>query len=169
VSQLNQILERLADIEQTVVCTMPDGSSLPVTQAYAYLQWDIASAQCPFFANELNDWTSNIWAVGGGLGQHIDTTIPMYLCLQALEQNASLSLGVETAAANRDAVYIAFGNAVQLNAGLGQLLNSDGQTFVLEATITAGAVEPVTLGSTTYLAMRFALEVKEAFQVPVGM
>ena len=162
-SQLNQILERVATIQTSIVCANYDGSPLPVTQSYAYLQWDIPTAVCPFWANDLKDWTSNIWAIGGAAAQRIQTTLPMHLCLMTKEQGASLKSNLQNLYANRDIVFDAFAASIQLNSGLGVL------PFLLEATLTGGGVELPLIGSNEYLALRFDLQIVELFKVPVGM
>jgi len=162
VSGLNDVLERMATIQANIVATMPNGKTEKVTGAYPYIQGDIPSTMVPFFANEVSDWTSDAYAVGGSLGQHIQTPIKSHLCLMGSEQGVSLAVNLQTIIAWRDAVYAAFAAAVQLNKGLGQIPN------VTAAYISSGGLESVQLGSNTYAGIRFDFPLTEHFTVPVG-
>ena len=169
VSQLNQILERVALIQSGITCTLPDGTTGAVTNAYPYIEWEVASANVPFFADEVKDWTANIYAGGGSLSQRIATVIPMHLCLMTVEEGASLALNLQTVCAWRDAVFAAFAASVQLSGGHGPLLNDAGFGFVTEVVLKGGRIEALSLGSNIYASMCFDLTVVENFLLPVGM
>ena len=146
-SQLNDILERLAEIQETVTIT---GGS--VGRAYPYIPAAPAASECPFFVNEIGGGPSNLAAVSGL--QARTSTITMHLCLSPWQLDVSQEATLEEMCAWADAVYAKFAQKVRLGGDLG---------YVLEAVITAWDAEKLTLGMTEFGALKFVLTVRELY------
>lgn len=152
-SQLNQILEYMATLQQTI--TIPGEQ---VTAAYAYLPSDPASANCPFFVNEVDFGPVEFLAVRGF--QRVVDIVNMHLCVSRFEADATLEYNVQNLALWRDAVIAKFAGAVRF---------ANTFPFITEAYIDrwSGLVK-LDYGSTSFLAMTYRLHIEEQFLLTVN-
>ncbi len=111
-SQLNTVLERIADIQ--IGITVP-GLPIPyVLQAEPYQPSDMNSVACPFFVNEVRGGPSNLPITAGM--QYRTMVVHMMLAVQRREADIDLKYGVENTAEWVDAVYAMFAQHVRLSA-----------------------------------------------------
>lgn len=155
-SQINEILERVAEIQLTI--SIPAGPPITVVKkTFPYMPSDVSTAEAPFFVNELHGGPTDFTAVRGL--QRVDDDIVMYLCLQRREQNTNLSLGTKETIAWRDAIFAAFAQKIRLSNPAGIVDKS----FVLEARLKDWDFVSYEYGTATWLALRHTLTVRELF------
>jgi hypothetical protein len=119
-SQLNQILERIADIQITI--EVP-GLGIPVVlRSDPYQPSQVASVNCPLWINEIRGGPSDI-PMGEGQ-QYRVTTVQMFLCVARRDGNIDLSYNVEICAAWADAVFAEFAKHRKLSAPQVKIVSS---------------------------------------------
>lgn len=155
-----QALDAVAGIQSAITCTFDDGKVVPVTHAYPYGDWTIASVNLPFFVNAVSGGPTNFQATPGL--QAVDNVVHMYLCLWPTKQGRSRETSLRYVLGWRDAVFAAFAAHIRLGAMPGYL------DFVKVAHITHWDHGAYTLGGTEYWALHFELELDESFGLVVG-
>lgn len=158
-SQANQILERIAQIQLLVEAV---GAPRPnVLQADAYMPNTVVSAACPFWVNmsDGSGGSSNLPINDGQ--QRIDNKYIMTLCLLRAE-SAVTKLGLKVALMWRDAVYYRFAKHVKLsNPATGE---GDLNEFILDSWISRWKVDGgYELGDSIFVALQFELTVREFY------
>ncbi len=155
-SNINDIMERIATIQKTVSIT--DGiNTSTVKQAEAYQPSDISSVSCPFFINEIHGGRTEFMATGGL--QYVDNNISMNLCVMRREAGTNLKNVVKQTEKWRDAVFIAFAQKLRLGNDF---------PFIIDAYITSWDLIEYTYGTTAFVALNFNLFVREAFTLTVA-
>lgn len=159
-SQGNQILERIAEIQRTIMLAggYPAGG---IQMAEPYLPSDISSAVAPFFLNAVRGGDTNFMATGGL--QFVDTKYEMTLAVQRKEANANMRDVNKETMRWRDVVFSTFAQHIRLS-------NSSGVqdlTFILDASIKRWDVIELVYGKTSYIALSFDLQVREAFPLTI--
>lgn len=148
-STLNDIVERVATIQSTIVV-----GEVQTSSAYPYQPSDISSAELPFWINEINGGPVHPLATQGAL--YIDDTINMYLCIARSEEGADLKYNVQNTASFRDAVFQTFAAKIRLGGDL---------TYIIDAFIQDWDMVEYEYGTTKFLALLFRLRVREAMIV----
>ena len=159
-SQGNEIAERIAEIQRTIVLSGGYPQST-IQLAEAYQPSDVNSASLPFFINEVSGMGTNFLATGGL--QFVETVFRMHLCVQRSEANTNLRDSLKMAMQWRDVVFIAFAKHLRLSDVSG---NQD-LNFILDARITTWDLESYSYGTSEYVALRFYLTVREAFPLTI--
>ncbi len=150
-SQINEILERLKIIQETM-------SLGGVTcKAYAYVPADPSSAACPFWINEPHGGSVKIMAITGR--QEVVTNIRMYLCIARQEGDATLQAALKSVASWRDVAIATLAGKLRLGNDL---------SYILVAPITAWDIVTYAIGTTKYLALFFNLQVTEAYPITLA-
>ena len=157
ISQPTQILSAVAAVQTGISVTGSDGRSQAVTAAYPFLQWNVAGLNCPFFANKIGGGPARFTAQGR---RQRESTVAMYLCLQPVNQNASLAVSLEYALDWADAVFTAFDAHLRLGGALG---------FLELAQISHWDLVTAALGTTEYHALKFDLSVTETYTAAIGL
>ncbi len=166
-SNINEILVRLAEIEITV--EVPGAPRPNVIKAEPYEPSNTNSSDCPFFINELHGGDSNLPITSGQ--QYVTDQIWMVLCVRRAEANTNLKLSLQETVMWRDAVYAAFSNRVKLSNPASD--NVPGQShvglqFVLDCYIRNWEAIRYTYVDTDYLALKFILMVNEFYVTPIA-
>lgn len=167
-TQLNTILQRIADIQITVEVA---GAPRPnVIVAEPYQPSDTASTYCPFFINEVHGGSADIPISSGQ--QYVTSNIEMFLCVRRREAETELKLGAQETIAWRDAVFSTFAKRVKLSdpaddSRAGHI--HEGLTFVLDAHIGSWeAPVEYKYASSNYLALKFTLIVNEFYVTTIA-
>ena len=154
-SQLNQILERLATIQETITIGSAPGET--VGKAYPYMPANPPASECPFTVNEIGGGPADLSAVSGL--QAVTDRITMHLCLSPWELDVSTEATMEEICNWRDAVFSTFAGKVRLGNDL---------AYILTAIITAWDIEKIQLGTTWFGALKFTLTVKELYKQTIA-
>lgn len=155
-SQINQILERIAQIQKTIKV----GTS-KVLAAYPYEPADPSSGSCPFTVNEVRGGPTAFYA--SGVLQNIQTVVVMNFCIARKDSDVTLVSVQEHALAWRDEVILAFARKIKLSNTAGEI----DLPFVLEAHITNWDLAPKAFGTSEFIAVVFDLMVSELFPATV--
>ena len=157
-----QALDAIAGIQSAISVTFDDGTTEQVTAAYPYGEWTITAVNLPFFVCSVRQGPTNFAAQGK---QAVDNVLDMFLCLSLADKGRSRAQNLRYSMEWRDAVFAAF--AAKLC--LGKRVDDGYLTFVLDAYISAWELCKATLGATDYWALRFELNVRERFNLPIGI
>lgn len=111
-SQLNQILERIANIQINI--NLPGAGNPFILDSEPYLPRDMSRVQLPFFVNDLRGGPADIPVSAGE--QYRTTFIRMILCYQNIEQNIDLKYTVRDTAQWVDVVFATFAAHHRLSA-----------------------------------------------------
>ena len=137
-SQLNTILERIADIQVTI--NVP-GLGIPwVLTAEPYQPDKVVSDNLPAFVNEIYGGPSDLPISDGA--QHRNTNVRMLLLVARRTANIDLKYTVETTAAWADAVYAAFAGHIKLSAPQVNVLSSTNTSPIIVTTGTNHCLNP---------------------------
>lgn len=115
-SQINQILTRIATIQSQIVVTQQNGLPLVpfILDAEPYQPSDMSSVLLPAFINEIWAGKSNVPISAGQ--QYRTTRVKMMLAVQRKEAGINLRYSAQNTAAWVDAVYAMFAQHVRLSA-----------------------------------------------------
>jgi hypothetical protein len=150
VSQLNDILERIASIQNTI--SSGSGASTVTCIGYPYIPADPSSAQCPFFVNEIAGGPTDFLATAGR--QKVHDNIRMILCLAREESDSTFTQVIEKAAEWRDYVFNTFAAKIRLGNDL---------SYVQWAVVDKWDYVRYPMGTTIFIALMFNLHVLEAY------
>lgn len=156
-SQINQILERVAQIQETMQL---DG--LKVVKAYPYIPADPVSAQCPFCVNEVAGGPTEFAA--SGVLQHVTTRIIMNLCIGRREAGLNLIEIEDRAYQWREVLFSTFARKIKLSDPTGAI----DLPFVHEAHITAWDLYMRPFGTAEFIVLMGELTVQELFCLTVS-
>lgn len=166
-SQLNQILERVAHIQ--VLIEVPGAPRPNIMLSEPYMPSSTASNSAPFFINETHGGPSNLPIASGQ--QYHSTDVWMVLCVRRLEAGSNLKLSENEKIMWRDAVYAAFSQRVKLSDPA--MDNVPGQShvglsFVLDCFVRS--MEPIkyVYAEAEYLALKFILQVNEMYVTTIA-
>lgn len=157
-TQLEQLLLRVAEIQRAI--ELPGVRQTQV--AYAFAPADPASANCPFWYNELRGGPSTYSASQRYL---IETNIRMLLCVSRYEADASLEINNRRAAQWRDVVYVMFAAHLRLSSPATPHFSD--LDFVVDSAIAGWDRVRETIGSTEFNCLVFNLKVREGLNVTV--
>lgn len=153
-SQLNQILDYLAEVQKTIEI---EGLG-QVKQSYAYMPADPSSCQCPFFVNRVRGGPISIFASMGR--QQIVDQIDMILCVSRLQGDSTLAANLQYVARWRDSVVKFFAARIRFENRF---------SFITVAYIDEWrGLERVLYGSSQFVNMTFRLHIEEHFVTPVA-
>lgn len=158
-THIEQILLRVAAIQQSI--ELPGLGQTSV--AYAFAPADPASADCPFWYNELRGGQSDFFAAGRYL---VEDNLRMILCVSRYEAEASLALNNQRAAQWRDIVFTTF--ALHLRLSAPETPGFSDLDFVVDAWISGWDRVRETIGSTEFSCLVFNLKVREGLNVTVS-
>ena len=162
-SQLNEILERIADIQLTV--SIPGGTTVSgqvfsggsITDAFPYPVTDPNIGNVPFFYNDYLGGPATISAVSGV--QEIKDNFEMTLCAMNAVSEYTMADAIQEMCFWRDAVMAAFSSSIRLGNDL---------SYILEAIITnVSKFQKISIGSAEYFGMTFTLSVTEWYSVAI--
>lgn len=156
-SQINQILERVAEVEMTMRL-----GGQRIVAAYPYVPADPPSAQCPFFVNEVAGGPTEFAA--SGVLQQVTTRIILNLCIGRRESDTSLIALEDAAYQWRDVLFSTFAHKIKLSNAAGEI----DLPFVHEAHITAWDLFMRPFGTAEFVVVMAELTVQELFVLTVG-
>jgi len=163
-SYLNDTLERIAAIQETIIASEAPRSTIGLAEPYMPSQ--VLSANCPFFINELTDGNSDIPISTGQ--QFLSITVPMVLCVARKEASTNLRLGVDTTARWLTTVYETFGRHIRLSdpepdssENLGPL------QFLVDAVIKKWSAGTYSYGDAEFLSIKFTLVVRMMYPTTI--
>lgn len=160
-SQLNDMLERVATIQKGITITLPADitSGSAITDTYPYLPADVSQANVPFFINEYYGGPSTLAAVTGQ--QQIRNRLDMVFCAVRSEAERNQQDTVRILSLWRDAILAAFAGKVRLG-------NDPLMYMVVEAVVTnVGGFENVEIGTTQFRGMTFTLTIQEWYPTTI--
>ena len=164
-SQLNELLERLATIQQTITITVPASYNYVgptvVTSAFPYPTSDPSLAHAPFFYNQYNGAPKVEFEAVSGL-QRVNNEIDMVLCFTTITAETNIANVYMGVSFWRDAVLSAFAGKIRLGGDL---------SYILDARITKiGKFEEVpTEGGSSWGALAFTIAVRELFPLTASL
>ncbi len=150
---LSDILNAVAGLQMTVAAP----GLWQVQMAYAGLQQDPSSAECPFFVNWARRGEADFAAVQVS---HVTTYIDMNLCVARAESGATLLEVQQLAHQYRDPVFQTFAAHIALGGTI---------PSILTAIITNWDVRKIPLGSTEFIGLLFVLKVEEMEFLTIGL
>jgi hypothetical protein len=161
-SQINSIVERIAELELLVTVT---GAPRPyVLSADPYQPSDATSLRCPFWINEIHLAPAEFLTTGG-LEQR-KTTVIMNLCIERREGNVNLKYGMKDTVLWSDAAFTLFGGYTRLSHPTTHVKDIPS---VIDAVIKNCKPVQYEYGSASFLALAFTMEVIENFSVTVNV
>jgi len=163
ISRVSQVLDAVSAVQKAVTISDSSGNTQGITAVYPFVEWSVASVNCPFFANMVSGGESDIV---GTTTQVRNDVIHMYLLLQAIQEGQSLSVTLQYVLDWVDAVYAAFAAAYKLH----NQQSADGNGPLVNVVwISAWDMSRYTLGATTYFGLKFDLTVQERFTAAVAL
>jgi len=144
-SQINTVLERIANIEITI--GVPGLGRPSVQMSAPYQPSDTSSLQCPFFVNEIHGGQSDLPVANGQ--QYRETDVYAYLCVERHEADTNLKYGAMNTAKWVDAVYAMFSKHVRLSA---PVVNIAASTNTSPIKITTGTPHSLSSGESVTIA-----------------
>ena len=168
-SRINDILDRIAEIQMTVSL---DGSLVNlgrVNTAYARTPADPSSEACPFCVNVIRGGPSTF---GANYIQEITSRVIMYFCVSRAEADSTLMQAQLNTLEYRDIVFATFASHFRLSKPadgslLTYTLNGSSAPYIRDAFITEWDQAELPIGATTFIALKFVLEINEAFVQPI--